>query len=210
MKKDEHHDNKLMLFVICLLILPLCLLTGCTRKVSWIHLEPKSVELNKQGKTFQVKAAALDKKNQPLPDAVLTWESSNPAVAIVDAHGLITAKGSGNTVISAISENGEKAVAQCKVAILAAIKIEPDVLTLKEGEKFELKSTALNEKNELFEDQNVGWASSDHSVVFVDDLGGITAVAPGEATITATTPSKGLTHTYGSAKITVIPATESE
>jgi uncharacterized protein YjdB len=206
MIKVKQNLKKVITSGFSFLIILLLIFSGCTREVTWINLEPKSVELNKQGETFQIKAAALDKENQPLPDAILTWESSNPAVAVVDANGLITAKGSGNTVIAAISENGEKAVVQCKVAILAAIKIEPDVLTLKVGDRLELEAKALNEKNELFEDQNVGWASSDHSVAFVDDIGGVTAVAPGEATVTATTPSKGLSHIYGSAKVTVTPA----
>jgi len=188
------------------LVMALLLFPGCSQEVSWVHLDPKSVELNKQGETFQIMAAALDKENKPVTGATLTWTSSNPEVGTVDGKGLLTAKGSGNSVITATSENGEKAVVQCKVAILAAIKIEPEALDLKVGQNSDLKATVLNEKNELFEDQNVGWASSDDSIVFIDDLGTVTAVAPGEATITATTPSKGLSHIYGSAKIAVVQA----
>lgn len=124
----------------------------------------------------------------------------------MDNNGLLTAKGSGNTVITVLAANGEKAVLQCKVSILSSIVVEPAELTLKVGEKHELKTKVLNEKGELFEDQMVGWASADASVVFVDDLGTITAVAPGEAMITATTPSKELSHVYGSSKISVTPA----
>jgi len=206
MTTRTNNPGKAMVCVFSCLLILLIVLCGCSQEVSWVHLDPKSVELNKQGETFQITAAALDKENKPVPGAVLTWTSSSPEVATVDSKGLLTAKGSGNTVITATSENGEKAVVQCKVAILAAIKIQPEALELKVGEKSDLKATVLNEKNELFEDQNVGWATSDDTVVFVDDLGTITAVAPGEATITATTPSKGLSHIYGSAKVTVIPA----
>jgi uncharacterized protein YjdB len=179
------------------------LILGCSPKVSWINANPKSVELNKLGETFQIEAVALDKENKPVPNAVLHWESSNPEVVEVSNTGLLTAKGSGNATIT-ISANNEKAVVQCKVSILNAIKVEPEQLTLKVGEKHQLNAKVLNEKGELFEDQVVGWASSNDKVVFIDDLGEITAVAPGEATITATTPSKGLSHVYGSAKITVV------
>jgi len=181
----------------------LSLILGCSPKVSWINANPKSVELNKLGETFQIEAVALDKENKPVPNAVLHWESSNPEVVEVSNTGLLTAKGSGNATIT-ISANNEKAVVQCKVSILNAIKVEPEQLTLKVGEKHQLNAKVLNEKGELFEDQVVGWASSNDKVVFIDDLGEITAVAPGEATITATTPSKGLSHVYGSAKITVV------
>ena len=71
------------------------------------------------------------------------------------------------------------------------------------GEKHPMEAKVLNERNELFEDQMVGWASSNDKVVFIDDLGNITAMTPGEATITATTPSKGLTNVYGKATVTV-------
>ena len=199
----KHGRKTLFKFGVILFTLPFFVFLGCTRQVSWIHMEPKSVELNKLDETFQIKAAALDKENKPVPEATLTWESSNPEVATVDNNGLLTAKGSGNTVITALAANGEKAVLQCKVSILSSIVVEPAELTLKVGEKHELKTKVLNEKGELFEDQMVGWASADASVVFVDDLGTITAVAPGEAMITATTPSKELSHVYGSSKITV-------
>ena len=206
MTAPANYSRKAMIRFLSSFIIAAFVFLGCSQEVSWIHMEPKSVELNRKGETFQIQAAALDKENKPVPEALLTWGSSNPEVATVDDTGLITARGSGNTVITATAENGEKAVVQCKVAILAAIKIEPEVLELKVGQKADLKSAVLNEKNELFEDQNVGWASSDDSIVFIDDLGTITAVAPGEVTLTATTPSKGLSHIYGSAKITVVPA----
>jgi uncharacterized protein YjdB len=197
------HSTKMLVMVAVLLLAPVLVFPGCTRQVSWISLDPKSVELNKAGETFQIKAAALDKENKPVPTAKLNWESTNPQAAVVDANGLITAKGSGNTMITALAENGEKAVVQCKVSILSAIKVQPDQLELAVGEKSQLEVKVLNEKGELFEDQVVGWAVSDPKVVFIDDLGEVTAVTPGEATITATTPSKGLSHVYGSCKITV-------
>jgi len=206
MIKRKQQAKEVLVSGMLLLLFPLVFIFGCTRDVSWIHAEPKSVELNKIEETFQIKFAALDKENKPVPDAVLTWESSNPGVAVVDANGLITAKGSGNTIITVTSENGDKAVVQCKVAILAAIKIEPEQLKLTVNEKYQLEAKVLDEKGRLFEDQVVGWASSDDSVVFIDDFGMITAVAPGQATVTATTPSKGLSHVYGTSKVTVIPA----
>ena len=158
------------------------------------------------GETIQIQFTPLDKENKPVPDAMLTWESSNPSVATIDNNGLVKAKGSGQAILTVTAPNGEQAVVQCKVSILSAIKVIPEELQVKVGERYELGAKVLNEKGELFEDQNVGWASSDHDIVFVDDLGGITAVAPGTTTITATTPSKDLGHVYGKATVTVIAA----
>lgn len=203
MIRVKQNLKKAMIICFSFCITPLLIFSGCTRQVSWVYMEPKSVELNKVGETFQIKAAALDKENKPVPNAVLTWQSSNPEVAEVSNTGLLTAKGTGNAIITAMAQNGEKAVMQCKVSILGAIKVKPEQLEIKVGEKYQLEATVLNEKGELFEDQMVGWASSDNSIVFIDDLGMVTAVAPGEVTVTATTPSKGLTHTYGKATVIV-------
>ena len=203
MRKVDKKQKTMRIVVFFALIIPL-LFMGCSPKVSWISAQPKEKELNKLGETFQIQAVALDKENSPVPNAVIQWVSSNPAVVEVSNTGLLTAKGSGNSVITLTSPNTDaKAVIQCKVSILEAIKVEPEQLELKVGEKHALEAKVLNEKNELFEDQVVGWASSDDKVVFIDDLGNITAVTPGQATITATTPGKGLANVYGKATVTV-------
>jgi uncharacterized protein YjdB len=203
MRKVGKEKKTMPIVVFFALIIPFLFL-GCSPKVSWISAQPREIELNKVGETFQIKASALDKENKPIPKAVLQWVSSNPAVVEVSNTGLLTAKGSGNSVITLTSPNTDaKSVIQCKVSILAAIKVEPEQLEMKVGEKHPMEAKVLNERNELFEDQMVGWASSNDKIVYIDDLGNITAVTPGEATITATTPSKGLSHVYGKAKITV-------
>lgn len=201
MKNNPIFRHVILLALI--VVVPCMILSGCTRQVSWISVDPKSVELNKEGETVQLRAVALDKNNQPIPDTVLTWVSSNPNVAPVDDKGVVTAKGTGQSTITVSSANGEKALVQCKVAILKSIKVEPATLSLKPGEKAEMSAIVLNEKDEPSEVQNVAWATSDESIVFIDDLGTITAVAPGEVTITATTPTKDLSHVYGTAKVTV-------
>ena len=205
MRKRAQDLKKLTIIGFVFLVIPLLLL-GCKPAVSWISAQPREIELSKVGETFQVQAVALDKENKPVPNAVVEWVSSNPAVVEVSPTGLLTAKGSGNSVISVVSPGTDaKAVVQCKVTILAAINVEPEQLEMKAGEKRQLEAKVLNERGELFEDQMVGWASSDDAIVFIDDLGEITAVKPGEATVTATTPSKGGSHVYGKGTVKVIP-----
>ena len=197
-------EQKAMRMVVCFALIIPFLFLGCSPKVSWISAQPKEKELNKLGETFQIQAVALDKENKPVADAVLQWVSSNPAVVEVSNTGLLTAKGSGNSVITLTSPKTDaKAIIQCKVSIVSSIKVEPEKLEMKVGEKHPMDAKVLNEKNEPFEDQMVGWASSNNKIVFIDDLGNITAMSPGEATITATTPGKGLINVYGKATITV-------
>ena len=47
----------------------------------------------------------------------ITWESNNPAVASVDANGLITAKSAGDAIITATSHDGPTAEVKVKVTL---------------------------------------------------------------------------------------------
>jgi Big-like domain-containing protein len=58
------------------------------------------------GQAFKLTAQALDANNNAIPNATITWSSSNPAVATVDTTGNVTAVGSGNTTITAASGTG--------------------------------------------------------------------------------------------------------
>jgi uncharacterized protein YjdB len=171
---------------LSIFLFPMLFFFGCAREVSWIHAEPKSVELREVNETFQIKFAALDKENKPVENAKLIFESTNPKVATISDTGLITAVGTGNTIISVNSETGEKAVVQCKVAIRSSIKIEPAEAVIKVGEKIQLESAVLDEKKDPFEDQVVSWASKDESIATVNDFGEVQGIAPGETTITGT------------------------
>ena len=202
--RNAAKKQKTMRIVVFFPLIITLLFLGCSPKVSGIDAKPGEIELNKPGETFQIRAVALDKEKKPMADAVIRWVSSNPAVVEVSDRGLLTAKGSGKSVITITSPGTEAvSVIPCKVSILAAINVKPKKVELKVGEKHGMEATALNERNELFENQMVGWDSSDDKIVFIDDLGNITAITPGEATITATTPFKGNPPVYGKATVRV-------
>lgn len=58
------------------------------------------------GQTFKLTAQALDANNNVVPNAVITFSSSNVAVATVDTGGTVTAVGSGTVTITATSGTG--------------------------------------------------------------------------------------------------------
>jgi hypothetical protein len=55
------------------------------------------------GETVQLSAAGKDQNGNAFQVSSFTWTSSNTAVATVDANGLVTARGGGQTIISAAS-----------------------------------------------------------------------------------------------------------
>jgi hypothetical protein len=72
-----------------------------------ITVTPPSANLGLPGNTHglqttaQLAAAINDWNGNPIAGTV-TWATSNPGVAVVDASGLVTATGAGSTIISAV------------------------------------------------------------------------------------------------------------
>ena len=124
------------------------------------------------------------------PDGVtVEWGSGNTEVATVDAHGVVTAVGVGETIIFASTAEG--ATASCIVTVeaieVSTIKInaaeQPE--NLKIGDVFTL--TALIEP-ENATDKTVRWSSDNERVAVVDD-GKVEIVGVGTANVTVTSNS---------------------
>jgi uncharacterized protein YjdB len=83
----------------------------------------------------------------------LRWLNSNSAVVKkVSPTGLLTAKSSGNWIITVTSpDTNAKSVIQCRGSVLATINVAPKKLEMMVGEKHNMEATVLNERNESFE-----------------------------------------------------------
>ena len=116
-------------------------------------------------------------------DPSVTWTSSDETVATVE-EGLVKALKEGTAVITA--KAGEKE-SQCALTVakdfvpVSSITLNLSEAKLLPGETAVLNATVLPEDAT---DPSVTWSSSDESVATVSD-GTVTAVAPGEAVITA-------------------------
>ncbi len=117
-------------------------------------------------------------------DKTVTWTSSDDTIVKVDEEGKIQALALGEATITAAC--GEQS-ATCKVTvnpILAeSIALDRTELVLTIGATDKLTATVLPED---VTDKIVTWASSDESIATVDEDGNVTAIAEGEAVITAT------------------------
>ncbi len=136
-----------------------------------------------KGETFQLSAtitpADAEKK--------VTWKSSNEKVAKVNAKGKVTAQKAGTAKITAVTENGKRAV--CKVTVVSkAVKTIKVTLnkkrsTLNAGEKLQL-TAKLNPAKST---DALTWKTSNKKVAKVDKNGVVTAQKPGKASITVQT-----------------------
>ena len=83
------------------------------------------VALSKTSVTIQRgKKATLTAKldGETVKGKDVTWKSSNEKIAVVDADGNVTAKGSGTAVITAYAKDGSVKSASCKVTVPYEIK----------------------------------------------------------------------------------------
>ena len=148
-------------------------------RVSAIELSESEKKLN-VGKSFTITATV---KPDNAWNRTVTWSSSDPSIATVDENGTVTAIAEGEAIITAESADG--VTAECKVTVekkVAAIELSENEKTVFVGDTFTITATV---KPEDAFNRTVTWSSSDPSIATVDENGTVTAIAEGEAIITA-------------------------
>ena len=135
------------------------------------------------GMTLQLTA----KVDKGAASGKLTYMSGNPAVATVDANGLVTAVAPGSATITIRTFNKKKAT--CKVAVYgepAAIATEKASYAILQG-RAETIVTTVTDAGGARTYANLTFESSDPNCATVDAAGRVTGVNIGSATITVTT-----------------------
>lgn len=153
--------------------------------VNILEVAAESVSLDKTAITLkagdtETLTATVSPKNVTYP--VVTWESSDPNVAIV-SNGVVTAIGVGSATVRAMCGGY---TANCTVTVEAtpveSVELNLQTATLKIGQNLQLTATVTPDNAT---DKTVNWTSSDTSVATVDTNGVVTALQKGTATITA-------------------------
>ena len=116
----------------------------------------------------------------------LTWQSSNTSVATITSAGKLTAKAVGTTTITCTAHNGvsAKCVVTVNPVLCTGVTMSPTTATLTPGDTKQLTATVTpsNATNKTLK-----WATNNANVATVNGSGLVTAVAPGNCTISATT-----------------------
>ena len=153
------------------------------------------------GQSLQLIAEALDSAGGPLSGRVVAWSTSAPTVANVSSTGLVIALAPGSATITATSE-GHSATARITVAAIpvASVRIVPDSATVSVRQTAQLSARVSDSTGALLVGRPLTWASDAPSVATVDGNGVVTAVATGQARVTATSEGKS-----GTAVVIVTP-----
>lgn len=156
--------------------------------------------LIESGETTQATAVTKDANGTVLTGRPVTWESASPAIATVNGAGVVTGLSQGVAAIRGVSAQvvGQAAVTVVS-PVVTVVVVVPAVGSVMVGRTLTLTATARSAAGQPLSRQ-IQWQSSAPGIATVAPTGVVTAIAIGQATISATTES-----VTGSAAITVTP-----
>lgn len=158
-----------------------------TAKAPAATVKVKSVSLNHTARTLK-KGFTLTLKETIRPrnasNKKVSWKSSKNGVATVTSKGTVKGIKNGTSTITCTTKSGKKK-AFCKITVVTPVTkvmLNTKSETIKVGGSTTLKATVSPKEAS---NKAVTWGSNRTSVATVNVTGKVTAVAPGEAIITA-------------------------
>jgi uncharacterized protein YjdB len=155
------------------------------------------------GQTQPLTAAVKDASGTVLTGKIITWASSNTAVATVSSSGVVTAVAAGTATITGTADgvSGSSAVT-VTAAGAANVSVSPSAPTIVVGGTTQLTATVTDVNGNPITSPNVTWSSSSPLVALVSSTGLVSALLPGTSTITATSGTKSGTSAV---TVTLVP-----
>lgn len=151
------------------------------RPVSRVDIEPLKTPVI-VGSTTKLSGIARTSEGNPRNDAPISWSSSNPEVATVDAAGLVLGISAGEAKISATSGSGTGSLNLTVVkSTLTGLSIEPRTVNARTGEVVRFNIRARVGKADNY---SVRWTANGPAAT-IDADGGFVAELPGSYVITA-------------------------
>jgi hypothetical protein len=171
-----------------------------------ITLSPTSTTLS-PGQTIQPTAIVKNTSGTIVPGIVLTWTSTSPTIAKVDAAGLVTALVAGTTTIRAAA-NGKIGTMATTVSTapppgpgpVASVTVSLAPSSILVTQTATATATAKDASGVTVPGAPVVWSSTDGAVATVSGSGLVNGVSAGTASIRAT-----VNGIVGSANVSVSP-----
>lgn len=146
--------------------------------ISTLALNTDSLAMEK-GQVTGLKAVFDDQADNTL----VQWSSADEKVATVDTIGRVYAVGGGTTRVTATAPNGLTASAAVSVHVSGnAMRITPENVTVGTGAYLRLEASYIPADTT---DEVVRWASSDESILTVEEDGTLYASGQGQAVLSA-------------------------
>ncbi len=159
------------------------------------------------GDTRTVTAVVKDANAATLPNASVTWASSNPAVLTVVGSGssaTVTSTGNGSATITATSGAASANVSLTVAQVFASVGLTAAAPSIGIGATSALTASARDAKGAAIAGTTgFTFSTGTATVAIVSAAGVVTGIAPGSATITGSLTKDGVTST-GTAAVTVV------
>jgi len=144
------------------------------------------------GSTQQLTAIPIDHNGAVISGATITFSSSDKSIATVDNTGLVTAVSAGIVTISSKAVFNKNIVTGNSVVnindpiitpVLANVSITPSLSNILTGSTQYIAVNAMDNNGEIISGATITFSSSKKSIATVDDMGLVTAISAGTATI---------------------------
>ncbi|WP_420448604.1 Ig-like domain-containing protein [Candidatus Palauibacter sp.] len=146
---------------------------------------PATAELTALETTVAFAAEVRDQHGAVMPDASVSWSTSDALVGAVDGAGLATATGNGAAVVTATAGEAAGEATLIVMQVVAAVTVSPASSRLSPGDTVRLTAEASDGNGQPVEGARFVWSSSNDTVAVVDASGLVRAGSTGAATITA-------------------------
>lgn len=158
-------------------------------KAARVTLTPAGAPLF-TGRTLSLSLQLADAAGRPLTQAGRTigWTSSAPAVATVSASGVVTGVSPGTAAITATTDSasGSATIVVSDVPVYS-VSVSPANVPLTAGSALQLTATALDAAGGAIPGRSPSsWRSDAPAIASIDANGRVSALAPGNARLTAT------------------------
>lgn len=148
------------------------------------------------GNTVTLQATVMAPGGQVVSGQHVFWNTGNASVATVSDAGVVTGVAPGTVQIAA-SAGGSSGIANITVLPppVASVSVSPPLDTIVLPGTAQLSATVFDAQHNPLTGRTVTWSSNMPNVANVDANGLVTGVAPGSATITATSEGQAGTAT---------------
>ena len=166
--------------------------------VGSVAVAPTTVTLIPGAKST-LTATVTDANGAVVTDRPVAWSSSNDLIATVTQSGVVTAVAVGSATITvSIGSKSATSAITVTLAPVGGVAVSPASVSLNPTQTTTLTATVTDVNGTVVTGRPVAWSSSNDLVATVSQSGVVTALLPGNATITASSGGKS-----GTAAVTV-------
>ena len=167
-----------------------------TAPVARVAVEPASAIIE-PGAQQQFVAHAFAQDGRELSGVIFRWQTSDAAVATIDAQGLARGLAVGACEVTAQARGVRSSLAQLTVRetppVLTRIEVTPNTVTLPTGVQQQFTARAFDQRGRELSGVAFAWATDDQNVAAIDQTGLANTVGPGATSISAS--AQGVTGT---------------